>query len=468
MHRTGYFAFVLIAGAALAGSPARAEFHAAGPAVAERYVEEAFAHNLALQGRTLDVEQARAKLAEARGAWQPRLDFVARYSMADGGRTIDFPTGDLLNGVYSTLNDYLKSQGQAAVFPQVSNQSIAFLRDREQETKLRLTQPLWRPEISRGVDAARAAAGGRAAQLDAYRRELRLAVLTGYHTYLQAEMAVEILASTEKVTAEALRTNRVLLENDKVTEDRVLRAEADDLAVKQQYAEAERDRNSARAYFNFLLNRPLTTEIDRAPDEELRAQAAVMAGEAVTEGLTPDRREELRALQQGVKAASASEAAARARSYPTLSLAVESGIQGTEYRTGGDSKYVQGSLVAELNIWDGRQHHSQLEQARVDRRKAEVQLAEAREQLALQVQQAGDEFRAAVAAYRAADRRAEAATRAFDLVSQRERQGLVNQLNFLDARNELTRAELNRAITRQRLFIAAAALDRAAALTPLP
>jgi len=467
MHRIGYYALTLLAGAILA-TPVRAEFRPAGPAVAERYVAEALSHNLALQGRTLDVEQARAKLAEARGAWQPRLDFVARYSRADGGRTIDIPTGDMLNGVYSTLNDYLRSQGQAAAFPQISNQSISFLRDREQETKLRLTQPIWRPEISRGIDAARAAAGGREAQLGAYRRELRLAVLTAYHTYLEAELAVEILASSEKVTAEALRVNRVLFENDKVTEDRVLRAEADDLAIQQQHAEAERDRNSARAYFNFLLNRPLTAPIDRAPDEELRAQAATLLADAATDGMTPDRREELFALQQGVKATSAGEAAARARSYPTLSLAVESGLQGTDYRTGGDAKFVQGSLVAEFNIWDGRQNHNQLEQARIDRRKAELQLSEAREQLALQVQQAGDEFRATVAAYRAADRRAEAASRAFDLVSQRERQGLVNQLSFLDARNELTRAALNRAITEQRLFIAAAGLDRAAALSPLP
>jgi outer membrane protein TolC len=54
------------------------------------------------------------------------------------------------------------------------------------------------------------------------------------------------------------------------------------------------------------------------------------------------------------------------------------------------------------------------------------------------------------------------------LVAAREREGLVNQLNFLDARTEHTRAELNAEIVRQRLFTAAAELDRAAALTPLP
>src|SRR5260221_319849 len=62
------------------------------PKIAEDYVAEAMRRNIALQTQMLDVEQGRAKLAEARSAYEPRVDFVARYSMADGGRTIDIPT----------------------------------------------------------------------------------------------------------------------------------------------------------------------------------------------------------------------------------------------------------------------------------------------------------------------------------------------------------------------------------------
>lgn len=438
------------------------------PAAAARYVEEAFARNLALQARSLDVEAARARLAEARSAYQPRLDFVARYSVADGGRVIDFPAGNLLNGVYSTLNDYLRGQGQPAAFAPVENQSISLLREHEQETKLRLTQPVYRPAISRGVRAQKATLEARAAQLAAYRRELRLAVLSGYYGYLQSEAAVATLDAAERLTAEAVRVNRLLLESDRVTEDRVLRAEADALAVRQQRAEAERDRNFARAYFNFLLNRPLESAIDLVSDEELHSLAGMLLAGGRSGLLGPDRREELIALQHAVAAAAAAEDAVRTRFQPTLDLAVEGGIQGEEYRTGTDANFVQGSLVASVNLWDGRERRSQLQQARIERRRAELQLEETRQQLALQVQQAGDEFAAAAAAHEAATQRREAAARVFELVTQREREGLVNQLSFLDARNELTRAELNNVVTRQRLFTAAAALDRAAALSPLP
>jgi outer membrane protein TolC len=109
-----------------------------------------------------------------------------------------------------------------------------------------------------------------------------------------------------------------------------------------------------------------------------------------------------------------------------------------------------------------------LTQARLVRRRAELELEQTRRQLALQLARAADNLRAAATGYRAAEARQRALARAFEIVAGREREGVVNQLNFLDARNELTRAELNLEITRQRLFTAAAEWDRAAALTPLP
>lgn len=465
MRRHLLFIFAL---AATAPSRLPATGGTAIPAAAAAYVAEAFERNVALQGRLPDLEQARARLDEVRSAYQPRVDLVARYTRADGGRTIGFPTGDLLNGAYRTLNDYLRSQGQPGVFPQVANQSIALLRDREQESKVRVVQPLYRPEISRGVRAGRAALLSREAQLAAYRRELRLTVLTAYHGYLQSEAAVEILASAAQLTAEAVRVNRLLAEAGKVTEDRVLRAEADDLAVAQQRAEARRDGNSARSFLNFLVNRPLATPIDRAPEVELQALADALLSGDIPSALSPDRREELQALKSAVAAAVASEDAQRARRWPTLALAVEGGIQGPGYQTGGDAGFLQGSLVAEVNLWDGRERHSRIRQARAEVRKMELQLEETRQQLVLQLQQAGDEVEAAVAAHRASQARSRAASRAFELVAQRDREGLANQLTFLDARNERTRAEINRTVARGRLFIAAAALDRAAALSPLP
>jgi outer membrane protein TolC len=184
--------------------------------------------------------------------------------------------------------------------------------------------------------------------------------------------------------------------------------------------------------------------------------------------LTVDRREELVSLHEALMSADAVDSAARARLYPTVGLAVEGGIQGENYRTGSGANFLQGSLVAEVNLWDGRRQHSAIQQARVDRRRAEIDLEQAQLQLGLQLRQATDEYRAATASFRAAAARRRALAGAFALVAARDREGLANQLSFIDARTESTGAALNEEISRQRLFTAAAALDRAAALSPLP
>lgn len=437
------------------------------PAAAERYVKQAFADNLALQSQSLDVTAARSRLAATQGARQPRLDLLARYTRADGGRTIDIPSGDLINPAYSALNSLLTAAGRPASFPVVNNLSIPLLREREQETKLRLSAPLFNSELTRWTSSRQSAVAAASAQHTAARRELRFGVLAAYYTVLRAQATEQILAGSIELTGEALRTARVLFSVDKATEDRVLRAEADDLAVKQQLADATRDRVSALATFNALLHRPLDAAVETPSADELSALTATLLAADAASAAIPESREELVALRAAATEATEAEAAVRARQRPTFSFVADGGIQGSHYRTGPGANYAQASLVGEWNLWDGHQRAGDLEVARSTRRKVELRLESVREQLAVEFRTASSELAAARAAFPTADRRTAAATRAFELVAARDREGLVNQLAFLDARQSLTAARLNLEITRQRLFLAAARLDRVLAATPL-
>jgi outer membrane protein TolC len=430
-------------------------------------VRQAFADNLALQSQALDVGSAHARLAATRGARQPRLDLLARYTRADGGRTIDVPSGDLINPVYSTLNNLLVAQGRPPSFPVVDNLAIPLLREREQDTRLRLSAPLFNAELTRWTASRQSAVAVATAQHAAIRRELRLGVLTAYHTVLRAQSAEQILTGAIDLTAEALRTARALYAADKATEDRVLRAEADDLAVRQQLADAVRDRTTALAMFNALLHRPLDAAVDVPPAEELATLTATLLAADAGAAVVPESREELAALRAAATEAAEAEAAIRARTRPTFSFVADGGIQGSGYRVGSGANYVQASIVGEFNLWDGRQRASEIEVARSQRRKIELRIESVREQLAVEFRTAASELAAARSAFPAADRRTAAAARAFEIVSARDREGLANQLAFLDARQTLTTARLNLELTRQRLFLAAARIDRALAASPL-
>jgi outer membrane protein len=455
------FVWLLVSAAVPGAAPAGPPDH---PAALQRCVADAWAANLALGREMLELDTACARLEAARGAFWPRLDLAARYTRATGGRTIDIPVGDLLNPVYGTLNQLTGT----TQFAPVSNQSIALLRRREQETKLRLVQPLYHPEIARSVDAARATVAGREASLAAFRRELRLEVERSYYRWLQAGQAVRVLAAAQALVEEAQRVNRSLVANDVATEDAVLRATAEVETVRQQAVGAAADRDLAQSYLNFLLNRDPEAPIDEASPAELAALDQSVREFAAGPIATLARREELVSLEAAVQAAEAGERAVRAGRGPAVSLAVESGIQGETYRLDSNDRYTQASLVAEWNLFDGRQNRSREREAGNTMRKLVNQRAETARQIDLQGRDARRRLTAALASLAAAEARVAAARGAFAVVARREREGLVNQLGFLDARNALTSAELNHAMAQGALFIAYAELDRSLALSPLP
>ena len=77
-------------------------------AVIDEYVREGLQSNLALRAQSLEVERAEAALDAARARYFPEAGLAARYSRAEGGRSIDLPLGDTLNPAYQTLNDLLE------------------------------------------------------------------------------------------------------------------------------------------------------------------------------------------------------------------------------------------------------------------------------------------------------------------------------------------------------------------------
>ncbi|HEX6850189.1 MAG TPA: TolC family protein [Candidatus Polarisedimenticolaceae bacterium] len=432
------------------------------------YLEIARDSNLAFRREAIDVEVARERLNEARSFLLPRLEASARYSVASGGRTIDIPVGDLVNPVYATLNDLLVAGGGDAAFGTVGNQSIELLRPHEQETFVRIVQPLWRPEIARGIEAKRSELASREAQLGAFARELDLEVRTAYFRWIAAEAAIGILDGAQALVDENARVQRSLFRNDKVTEDAPLRAEAEVAAVREQRIHAAKQADVARSYVNFLMNRPLGTPLEPIEAEALTAYEREMEGWAA--GGEPDgaRREELAALGHAVDAAESGRLAERARLFPTVAFAADAGIEGSGYGPGERTRFSQASLVASWVLFDGAERRSRIRQAELERRKLEVEREETASRIDLQIREARDEAAAASAAVEAARSRVTAAARSFEIADRRQHEGVLNFLGVLDARQERTEAELRLVIRRTERLIAIARLMRATATEEMP
>ncbi|MBL8269546.1 TolC family protein [Steroidobacter sp.] len=450
------------ASAAGAQTPPASDFDT----LVSNYVAEGLRSNLALQGQTLEVDKASQALSEARSRFFPQLSFEARYTRAEGGRVIDVPLGTALNPVYSTLNELLVAQGQPERFPQISDTSIPFLRKEEQDTRLMLRQPLYAPAIPAAVRAQRALLDASSFNRMAIARALRRDITVSYVDWLKARSSVEIVAASEALLQENLRVNESLFGNGKITEDLVLRAKAELLDVEQQKREAQNLATQAQSYFNFLLNRQLQTSIE--PSAPPVNSAAADAALEQLWSMALDRRPEIAQVEHLRSASEEQVRIARQQKWPTLSLGVDAGTQGEEYRFGEGYNFGTASLIFTWRIFDGGGDTARVHQARSAEKQLVLRQEEIAQQIRLEVQQSYDRLATARDSLATAAARAEAARAAFRIASRKRDEGVISQVEFIDARSALTSAELNHNLTRFNVLARRAELEYATSTGDLP
>jgi len=445
-----------------AGASARPAIDPASPALPptgtvedglQSILDDALAANLELRAGSASVAQRLAALDQARARYLPVLDLAARYSVADGGRTIDFPVGDLLNPVYGTLEELLQAAGQPTSLPRVRNEQITLLREREQETKLVLEQPLYEPRLGPGVAASRGDLNRVEADLAALRSRVTRDTQQAYYQWLAAQQAQLVLEATRELAQANLDANASLYRNGRITRDLVYRAEADVLEVEQQRIAAASRVRIAQSYVNLLRNVPLATplpaaEIDAAAIERFRERLILrLSGRApdsaLLQELATGRRAELRSLDAAIATGEARQDLARAAFKPRLVLGAEAGVQGEEYGFGEDERYVLASVILRWNAYRGGADRAALREARALTEELRATRDLAAQQVRLEVQQALENLEVADASLETALKRTEAADGALRIASRKRDLGQINQAEFIDARRAMTDARLN-------------------------
>lgn len=434
--------------------------------VLEQYIEEGIESNLALRQKTFELEQSIAALGEAKGLFLPSVSLNARYSRAGGGRMIEFPVGDLVNPMQQTLNDLLALHGQTGQFPaNIANVNIPFLRKQEQDTKIQVLQPVFQPAIYHNFKLKSSLSAIQKAEHAAFIRQLIADIKTAYFNYAVTENVFRLYTETRQLVQENLRVSRSLFENQKATEDIVFRAQAELSDIEQKITESEYNNSLAKNYFNFLLNRDLEQTIEVPNDIDRTDFPHITEENALSSALA--RREEIHQLNKAVEAASHSVGLAQSNYFPTVNLALDYGIQGEEYSFTKDDDYWMLSIVGQWNIFNGFQDKAKKQQAILEKKRREVQGKELENQIRLQVIRAFQSVESQRKTITASEDRVDSARQNFSIIEAKFREGMVSQVEYLDAQNTLTSAEINDIIVKFGYFIKIAELERAAALYAL-
>jgi outer membrane protein TolC len=153
---------------------------------------------------------------------------------------------------------------------------------------------------------------------------------------------------------------------------------------------------------------------------------------------------------------------------PSLSVALDYGVQGRDYRFDRSRDFAALSLIASWNVFNGGQDLARAQQADIETQRVEAQRAETARMIELEAETAWHAARVATSAITTAADRLASARRSFELVRRKHEEGVASNLEFLDARVAYSNAALNLVITRHDAYQRRVTLEHTAALYDLP
>mgnify|MGYP006189021979 FL=1 len=350
--------------------------------ILQKYIDEGLERNLAIQQQDLQIEKAWKSVEIAQSQLSPSVVFAPNYTLAAGGRRLQFPVGDLLNPVYSTLNALTQSQA----FPQIENVNEQLAPNNFHETKLTIQYPIFSNKAKYGILINRELWKAEETTKKKLLYDLQFGIEQAYYQYLQVTEARQIAQVSIDLVEEYIQFNQKLVTNQVALPDVLLTLQFERNKALERRAELDKNEQLARAYFNYLLYKPLDSPIlqdstawtsiyvPTLPLEEYVAQAL-------------RERLELQQLSDGVRLAQLGVEFQEKEAYlPTVFAGGNVGFQGFGYQFTN-----QGFAILQLGLqWDvfhGFEKKKKIAQAKIQHQLIDSKQAEAKQQIELQVTQ---------------------------------------------------------------------------------
>ncbi len=421
--------------------------------VLEEYIQQGIENNIVLKQKNIALEKAVYSLRIANSYFSPNIALQADYTSGNGGRNIAIPIGDLLNPVYNTLNQLTES----SQFPQVENVAQNFFPQNFYDAKVRTTLPIVNTDLIYQKKISQQLVLLQEFEADLYQRELVKEIKVAYFNYLSAMEAVKIYASALTRAEESKRVNESLLDNGRGLPAYVLRSQSEIETTRAQKADAGRQVENARLYFNFLLNRDPRDSIDAGLDVQSTFRELLVV---LPENAAIENREELKQLRENIAISHNALKMKQLYWVPTLNGFLDLGAQAENLAFNTQSRYYLFGFQLEVPLFTGRRHLHQVKQARLDEQNSELMLDNSRQQIHMSAQSSKNNLLTAYQNYQSAQKQQEAAQSYQRLIDKGYKEGINTFIEDIDARSQLTQAQLQVTINRYRVLAAAAQYER--------
>jgi len=407
--------------------------------VLDTYINTALENNLTLQQKEYSYQKSLEALNEAKRMFLPTVSFEARYTVAEGGRTVIIPFGDMINPAYNNLNAVNQSINlPVSQYPEIENQSLSFVRSPEQETKLVVGVPVFNAAIIQNHKIQKSVVEVEKINVEIYKRELVKEVKEAYVTYLQAEQIYKLYNNTLNTVKQNLKNRQSLFTNDKITIDEVYAAKAQVKQVEKDLTEADKNRIVASSWFNFLLNRDFDTEIEI---EQIAVSVISNYKLEDIKNAALTNREEFSQLDKYIEIQKNTVKLEKGSALPKVSLFGQYGNQGTDYSFDSESDLAVMGVSMKWDLFTSGRRKSKINQAKIDRNITESRKLEVERQVQLEVIDAYYSIQTAMQGIGLANEELQNYQKSYNLVEKKYQQGMVNYLEYSNSLNNKLNAE---------------------------
>jgi outer membrane protein TolC len=424
----------------------------------ENYVQEGLKSNLVLQQKNLSLQQAQQSLQIARSYFLPSVTLLTDYTSGEGGRSISIPIGDLLNPVYTSLNQMTQSDA----FPEVENVKQNFFPHNIYDARVRTSVPIINTDlyINRTIQSQQVML--KEYEVEIYKRDLVLDIKAAYFNYLSAIAAVKIYESGLVLVNKNVEINESLLRNGKSLPANYLRSKSEAERVKSELNSARNRVVNAQKYFNFLLNK----DLERNIETDVTSLASAPAPDTVSTAYR--QREELQLLQTVREINLSTLRMNKLNRMPKVNAFLDLGSQESDWKFNGDSRYYLVGVQLALPLFQGFRNNMTIRHTRLEVQKTEFNLQNTTRQVQLAASVARNDLHTTTQNYQAAQEQLKSAQSYFNLIDKGYQQGVNSLIEFLDARNQLTSSQLQLNLRLFEMLTAEARLERETASYILP
>jgi outer membrane protein len=238
-----------------------------------------------------------------------------------------------------------------------------------------------------------------------------------------------------------------------------LKAKMEIAKVENNIVEAENNVKNAAAYFNFLLNKPFDASIESPKRVEVNTPQYLTQNEVEIQA----KREEFAQIQGGQRAIALQKKMNESYKSPKIGAALDLGFQGFGLKIWDKQAYGLLGLQMDLPLYTANSQKLKIQQNDIELKKLQSQTTEVLQQIQLQIQVSKTNLATAQEAFKVNDAELISAKEYYRLTERRYREGQALQIELVDARTQITNAELKRSLSEYTVLMREIELERAEA-----